>query len=69
MTISAYTKDRDIRNKDRARQLARLALAADASAGSLGIIQVQLVSGYDIGIASYWDRQTYSGTPSQWAAD
>lgn len=66
LNIVAYCKDPDIENIGRAKDLAALAIAADKSAMSLDSIQVVLVYGYDIGIASAWRSQSYMHSPTQW---
>ena len=66
LSITAYSKDPDIGNAQRAKQLATLALSADGSAGSLNVIQVTLVYGYDIGIASSWRSKTHAHSPAEW---
>jgi len=68
LTITAYSHDSDIGNVERAKQLATLALSADSSARSLDIIQVTLVYGYDIGIASSWQSQNHAHPPAEWLA-
>lgn len=67
LNVTAYSKDSDIENLERAKQLARLALAADSSAHSLDVLQVSLVYGYDIGIASSWQSQNHVYSPREWA--
>lgn len=66
LNITAYTRDPDIANAERAKQLARLALSADSTARDLDVIQVTLVYGYDIGIASFWRSQNHSHSPAEW---
>lgn len=66
--ISAYTRDRDIENPERARQLATLAISADPTARQVDVIQVVLVYGYDIGIASSWTSRTDTRSPYEWLA-
>ena len=68
LSITAYSKDPDIKNVERAKQLAALALSADSSARGLDVIQVTLVYGYDIGIASAWRSQNHTHTPAEWLA-
>jgi uncharacterized RDD family membrane protein YckC len=68
MGIVADCRDPDIKNAARATQLAKLALSADSSAASLDVIQVTLVYGYDIGIASSWRSQTNEHSPAEWLA-
>ena len=68
LNITAYTKDPDVTNAERAKQLARLAMSTDSSAKDLDVIQVTLVHGYDIGIASSWRSQNYAHSPEEWLA-
>jgi uncharacterized RDD family membrane protein YckC len=68
LRISAYLKDPGIKNAGRAKQLAKMALSIDSSAASLDIIQVNLVYGYDIGIASSWRSQDNAHSPAEWLA-
>jgi len=66
--ITAYSKDRDIENVERARTLAKLALSIDRSAADVDVIVVTLVYGYDIGIASSWRSYRHAFPPSEWLA-
>jgi uncharacterized RDD family membrane protein YckC len=68
LRITAYSKDPDIKNSARAKELAKLALSADSSANGLDVIQVILVYGYDIGIASSWRSQNNAHSPAEWLA-
>jgi uncharacterized RDD family membrane protein YckC len=68
LTITAYSKDPDIKNIERAKKLANLALSAESSAGGLDVIQVTLVYGFDIGIASSWRSQSNAHSPAEWRA-
>lgn len=68
LSVVAHVVDSDIRNEDRARRLATLALNADNSAMALDAVQITLVYGYDIGIASAWTSHTISRTPAEWLA-
>jgi uncharacterized RDD family membrane protein YckC len=68
MRITAYSKDTDIKNAERAKRLAIMALSADRSAATLDVIQVILVYGYDIGIASSWRSQQSAHSPAEWLA-
>jgi hypothetical protein len=68
LNITAYAKDPDIENAERAKHLAKLALAVDASATTLDVVQVTLVYGYDIGIASSWKSHNYGHSPAEWVA-
>jgi uncharacterized RDD family membrane protein YckC len=68
LNIVAYSKDADIANPERARQLAKLAMAADPSARQVDVIQVALAYGYDIGITSSWRSYNHSHSPADWLA-
>lgn len=68
LSIVAYIKDADINNAVRAGQLAKLALSVDPAASHLDSIQVVLVYGYDIGIATSWQSRSHSHTPAEWQA-
>jgi len=68
LNVTAYLKDSDIQSTERAKQLATLALSADSSSRTLNIIQVNLVYGYDIGIASVWNSHNHARTPAGWLA-
>ena len=68
LNITAYTRDPDVANAERAKQLARLALSTDNAAKALDVIQVTLVYGYDIGIASSWRSQNHAHSPAEWLA-
>ena len=66
LTVTAFLKDPDIGSAERAKQLATLALSVDSSVRTLNIVQVTLVYGYDIGIASSWRSQDHAHTPAEW---
>lgn len=68
LNVTAYLKDSNIESAQRAKQLATLALSADSTARTLNIVQVTLVYGYDIGIASVWHSQNHAHTPAEWLA-
>ena len=68
LSITAYSKDSDIENAERARRLATLALSADGSAANLSVINVILVYGYDIGISSSWRSHFTTHSPAEWLA-
>lgn len=68
LTITAFSRDPDIENAERAKQLARLALGADSSLAAVDVIRVTLVYGYDIGIASSWRSHNLSHSPAEWLA-
>lgn len=68
LSITAFLKDSDTENAERAKQLANLALSLDSSTHTLSIIQVTLVYGYDIGIASSWHGHNHAYPPEEWLA-
>lgn len=66
--ITAFSRDSDVANAQRAKRLATLALAADSSVRNVDVIQVMLAYGYDIGIASAWRQQRHAHSPAEWLA-
>ncbi|MCV2348775.1 RDD family protein [Paucibacter sp. Y2R2-4] len=68
LSITAFCKDKDIDNPERAQRLARLALDKHQGAKALDVIQVSLVHGYDIGIASAWRVRHFARPPADWMA-
>lgn len=66
LSITAFSKDADIANESRARKLAFLALTTLPSARQLDLVQITIVHGYDIGIASAWRSHKTVRTPAQW---
>lgn len=68
LDVTAYLNDSDIESAERAKRVATLALSADSSVRSLNIVQVTLVYGYDIGIATGWRSQRRAHTPAEWLA-
>jgi uncharacterized RDD family membrane protein YckC len=67
LNITAFSKDPDVANAERATRVARLALSVDPSATSLEVVQVTLVYGYDIGIANSWKHSSLGRSPVEWA--
>ena len=67
LSITAFSKDPDVANAERATRLVKQALAADTSATSLDVVQVTLVYGYDIGIANSWKHSSFGRSPAEWA--
>jgi uncharacterized RDD family membrane protein YckC len=65
LSVIAYCKEPDIENPELAKRLALLAISADSSIKSLDSIQITLVYGYDIGIASAWNSQGYLYPPAE----
>lgn len=68
LSINAVSRDADIDNAERAQKLATLALAAHPAAGQLDLIQITIVHGYDIGIASAWRSHSTARAPAKWLA-
>jgi len=68
LRITAHIRDARIEDTARARQLALLVLAMEPSAESMDLIQITLIHGYDIGIASSWRSQGYVHSPQEWRA-
>lgn len=66
ISVKIKLKDQQM-DEARARQAAQRVLAADASAQSVDVLQVVLLYGYDIGIASFSRSYSYDKTPAQWA--
>lgn len=67
LSITAYQADPDVNRPERARELATLALASSEEARRVDLVQVTLVHGYDIGIASWWRSRSFGGPPSDFA--
>lgn len=66
LSVQAFVRSGDIQDAARAQTVARLAMAADPAFGVVDAVQIRLVLGYDIGIASFWRSQTYTHTPAEW---
>lgn len=66
LSVSAYLYRPDVDSKVRAERLAALVLSAAPSASTVDIVQVRLMYGYDIGIASSWRVQMYAHPPAEW---
>jgi hypothetical protein len=66
LQVTAYLSEPRIDDTDMARHLARLAIDAHPTAKTLDLVQVILVYGYDIGIASAHRSRTFGGTPAEW---
>lgn len=49
-----------------ARHIAKLALENYANAKQMKAVTVTLTSGFDIGIAQFWQSQNYTHTPQEW---
>ena len=69
LSIAAFCNDSaDVENPQYARRLAHLALATHPGAGDMNLIQVRLLHGYDIGIASAWRHRQFTHSPAVWRA-
>ena len=66
LSVLAYLADPRVDDAAKAGRLARLAMQADASGMQVDVVQVTLVYGYDIGIASAYRSQSYGHTPAEW---
>jgi uncharacterized RDD family membrane protein YckC len=66
LQVTAYLSEPRIDDTDMARRLARLAIDAHPTVITLDLVQVILVYGYDIGIASAHRSRTFGGTPAEW---
>jgi uncharacterized RDD family membrane protein YckC len=63
--VQAQVRDRQIGDRSRALRLAKLALKADPSIRELDLLQVTVVHGFDIGIASSSTSHVHSFDPAQ----
>jgi uncharacterized RDD family membrane protein YckC len=63
LLVVAHLGDAEIRDAARAKRLATLAVQQDPSIRTLDLLQVTLVYGFDIGIASAWRTQEHTFTP------
>jgi uncharacterized RDD family membrane protein YckC len=68
LQVTAYLTEFRIDDAELAARLARRAIKADPSAMKVDTVQVDLVYGYDIGIASAHRSQTHGNTPAGWLA-
>lgn len=66
LAVVAYLDEPRIDDETKATRLARLALEADPSAMNVDVVQVSLVYGYDIGIASGQRSMAHRNTPAGW---
>ena len=66
LTVRAVTGIAPAEEPALARRIAAAALATYPAARKLDTLSVTLVRGYDIGIASNWDRKTFNGPPGAW---
>jgi uncharacterized RDD family membrane protein YckC len=66
LDIAAFLKRRVPSEEKLANKLAEIAFTNDPRASQKDVISITLVYGYDIGIASGWQRQPYNFSPQQW---
>ncbi len=66
LQASAFLAEPRIDEPEIAQRLARVMIAADPGARDLNVVQVVLVYGYDIGIASAYRSQAYGKTAAEW---
>jgi uncharacterized RDD family membrane protein YckC len=66
LQVTAYLSEPRVDDAEIARRLAGVAIDADPTVVKLNVVQVILVYGYDIGIASAHRSHTFSGTPTEW---
>ena len=68
LSIVAHIRDPAVHDAERALRLARLAVEAHEFVRELNVVQITLVHGFDIGIASSWRSHTHSFAPRELAA-
>jgi hypothetical protein len=68
LQVIAYLAEPGIDDTETAGRLARLAIKTDPSAMNLDTVQVTLVYGYDIGLASAHKLHSHSDTQARWLA-
>jgi uncharacterized RDD family membrane protein YckC len=66
LAVTAFLSDSGINDSARASRLARLAIEADPSAMKMEVVQVTLVYGFDIGLASMRRSRAYGNAPASW---
>ena len=69
LSAQVFLKNNDISNIELANKLANSLLNNYSSAKDKDLIIINLVYGYDIGIASRWDRHSYRFNPKEINAD
>jgi len=69
LQVTATLSEPRTADAELAKRLAKAALDADPSAMKLDLVQVDLVYGYYIGIASSHQTQTFNETPADWIRD
>ena len=68
LQVVAYLAEPRIDDTDTAGRLARLAIKTDPSAMTLDTVQVTLVYGYDLGLATAHRTHSHADTPAGWLA-
>jgi len=68
LSIVAHIRDPAVDDADRAMRLGRLAFGAHEFVRDLTVVQVTLVHGFDIGIASSWRSHSHNFAPRDLAA-
>lgn len=66
--VVAYLSEPNVDDAAKAARLAKLSLEKDPSAMQVDVLQVTLIYGYDIGIASAQRSQSYAHAPAEWIA-
>lgn len=66
ISISAVLKAKNVDRVALVNRIAQIVLAQDANVDEKDFINITLVTGYDIGIASSWKSQQTSHSPAEW---
>lgn len=66
LSADILIKNQNIEDEEFASEIANIILKTHNEANQRDIIQVFLTYGYDIGIASRWNRYSYSFSPEDW---
>lgn len=66
LSARALLREAQVENQALAVDLARRILGTYPNAQDRDAIQVALIYGYDIGIASFWRKKAYSQSPQKW---
>jgi hypothetical protein len=64
--VFAYLHEPHVDDAALAGRVARLVVKTDPTAMQVDVVQVTLVYGYDIGLASAYRSQAYGHTPAEW---
>lgn len=68
LSSQVFTNNPNIKDENFAAEIANIILETHEAAKQRDIIQVVITYGYDIGIASRWNRYRYSFAPEYWLA-